>query len=435
MPLARETYLDALTAAIFNGRLADSGGTNEFADAALAAPPAPDPRPTDLLLDGLATLLAHGPVDGTAPVRAAVAAFARRDVEPAQALRWRWLAGRAAGFIWDYEGWDRLTDHHIRANREAGHLAELVLALTTRVGVHLMAGETQAAAALIEEADALAKATGGGVAPRYGALGLAAHRGREDELLRLTDVATKDFVARGEGLGLTATHWVTALLYNGLGRYEDAFLAAAEATSVPGEIWFARSASLELIEAAARTGRQEQATEILGSLSASTRASGTAWALGVEARSRALLTEGEAAEPLYREAIELFQPTRLRFDLARSHLVYGEWLRREARRIDARKELRAAYELFTGFGMEAFAERSRIELEATGEQARKRTVDTFDQLTPQEAQISRLAADGNTNREIAAQLFISPSTVEYHLRKAFRKLDVTSRTHLAKRLR
>jgi len=157
--------------------------------------------------------------------------------------------------------------------------------------------------------------------------------------------------------------------------------------------------------------------------------------LAVEARSRALLTRGDAAEPLYREAIERLESTRLRFDLARAHLVYGEWLRRGARRIDARKELRAAHELFTDFGMDAFAERSRIELEATGEQARKRTVDTFDQLTPQEAQISRLAAAGNTNRDIAAQLFISPSTVEYHLRKVFHKLNVTSRTQLASRLR
>src|SRR4029078_3644667 len=164
-------------------------------------------------------------------------------------------------------------------------------------------------------------------------------------------------------------------------------------------------------------------------------ASGTPWGLSVEARSRALLAEGDAPEPLYREAVERLQPTPLRVDLARAHLVYGEWLRREARRIDARQELRAAHELFSGFGMEAFAERSRIELEATGEQARRRTVDTLDQLTPQEAQISRLAADGSTNRDIAAQLFISPSTVEYHLRKALRKLDVTSRTQLASRLR
>jgi DNA-binding CsgD family transcriptional regulator len=193
--------------------------------------------------------------------------------------------------------------------------------------------------------------------------------------------------------------------------------------------------SVELIEAACRSGRPERGAEALESLTASTSASGTAWALGVEARSLALLTQGDAAEALYREAIERLEPTRLRLDLARGHLVYGEWLRREGRRIDARNELRAAYELFTGFGMEAFAERSRIELEATGEHARKRTPATLDQLTAQETQISRLAGEGNTNREIAAQLFISPSTVEYHLRKAFRKLDVTSRTQLAKKLR
>ena len=169
-------------------------------------------------------------------------------------------------------------------------------------------------------------------------------------------------------------------------------------------------------------------------LSESTRASGTPWALGVEARLRALLARGEAAEALYRESIDRLGPTRLRLDLARAHLLYGEWLRRERRRVDARNELRAAHELFSDFGMEAFAERARVELRATGEHARKRSVDTIDQLTPQEAQIARLVAHGNTNREVAAQLFISPSTVEYHLRKVFRKLDVKSRTQLVRRM-
>ena len=435
VPLARETYLDALTAAMFTGRLAASVDTRQVAAAALAAPPAADPRPVDWLLDGLATLIAQGPAAGTGPMRRALAAFADREVEPREALRWRWLAGRAAGFIWDYEGWDLLTAHHIRAAREAGLLAELPLALNTRVGVHLLAGEIVGAATLIGEADALARATGNGIAPLYGALGLAAHRGDAVELASLVRAANDDFVARGEGLGVTAMGWVTAVLNNGLGRYDEAFAAAVEATSIPGEIWFATSALVELIEAASRSGRREEGNKALEELRLSTAASGTAWGLGVEARSRALLAEGDAAEPLYRESIERLEPTRLRLDLARGHLVYGEWLRRETRRIDARNELRAAYELFTDFGMEAFAERSRIELEATGEHARKRTSATLDQLTAQEAQISRLAAEGNTNREIAAQLFISSSTVEYHLRKAFRKLDVTSRTQLAKTLR
>jgi DNA-binding CsgD family transcriptional regulator len=435
VPLARETYLDALTAALFTGRLAGAGDTRQVAGAALAAPPSPAPRPVDLLLDGLATLIAHGPAAGTPALRRALAAFARRDVEPTEALRWRWLAGRAAGFIWEYEAWDKLTAHHIRAAREAGLLAELPLALTTRVGVHLLAGETTAAAALVEEADVLARATGDGIAPRYGALVLAAHRGLEDELTRLVRTANDDFVARGEGLGIAATNWATALLNNSLGRYDAAFAAAAEATRIYGEIWFSTFATVELIEAACRSGRPEAATDALETLSTSTTASATPWALGIEARSRALLAQRDAAEPLYREAIERLEPTFLRLDQARAHLVYGEWLRREARRIQARNELRAAYDLFVDFGMDAFAERARIELEATGEHARKRTSATVDELTPQEEQISRLAGQGRTNREIAAQLFISPSTVEYHLRKAFRKLDVTSRAQLANRLR
>jgi DNA-binding CsgD family transcriptional regulator len=290
-------------------------------------------------------------------------------------------------------------------------------------------------AAPTEEADALARAMGDGIAPRYGQLGLAAYRGHDDEVTRLVRAGTDDFLARGEGLGLTAASWMTALLNNGLGRYEEALAAAEEAVRIPGEIWFSTFALAELVEAACRSGRRERGVDALETLIESTSASGTPWALGVEARSRALLAQGDAAEPIYREAIERLQPTRLRLDLARAHLVYGEWLRREARRIDARNELRAANELFTDFGMEAFAQRSRIELEATGEHARKRTLTTLDQLTAQEAQISRLAAEGNTNREIAGQVFVSPSTVEYHLRKAFRKLDVTSRTQLANRLR
>ena len=235
--------------------------------------------------------------------------------------------------------------------------------------------------------------------------------------------------------GAAATAVTQAVLYNALARYDEAFAAAEQATADPRELWFSTFATVELIEAASRSSRSERAAEALETLSESTQASATPWSLGVEARSRALIAEGEQAETLYREAIERLEPTRVRLDLARTRLLYGEWLRRQRRRLDARAELRAAHDLFSEFGMEAFAERARVELEATGERARKRTVDTLDQLTPQETQISHLAAQGHTNREIAAQLFISPSTVEYHLRKVFRKLDVKSRTQLANRVR
>jgi DNA-binding CsgD family transcriptional regulator len=431
--LAREIYLDALTAALFAGRL--GGDARRVAAAACEAPTSPSPpRAADLLLDGLALLIAKGPASGTPIAREAVRAFHGSAVGTEEGLRWLWLAGRTAGFVWDYEGWDTLTTRQIRAAREAGALAHLPLAFSTRVGVHLFAGETRQAASLVEEADALAEATDGRIVPPYGALALAAFRGREDDVTRLAGAGTRDFNARGEGMGLTLSQWVTAVLYNGLARYEDAFAAAEQATADPRELWFSTFAAVELIEAASRSGRSERAAEALELLSESTRASGTPWALGIEARSRAVLESGAAADALYRDAIDRLEPTRLRVDLARAHLLYGEWLRRERRRIDARGELRAAHELFCDFGMDAFAERARVELEATGEHARRRTPDTLDQLTPQEAQVARLAATGHTNREIAAQLFISPSTVEYHLRKAFRKLDVKSRTQLAHRV-
>jgi len=268
----------------------------------------------------------------------------------------------------------------------------------------------------------------------YAPLTLAAFRGREAEAARLIQGRANDFIARGEGMGLTHTHWATAALCNGLARYEDALAAAERAYEDPRELSFSTWATVELIEAASRSGKPERAANALDALAETTQAAGTDWGLAVEARSRALLSPDDRAEVFYREAIDRLQHTRLRVDLARAHLVYGEWLRRERRRLDAREQLGVAYDLFTDFGMEAFAERARIELRATGQHARKRNVETRDDLTAQEAFISRLAAQGATNQEIAAQLFISPRTVEYHLRKTFRKLDVKSRTQLAHRL-
>jgi DNA-binding CsgD family transcriptional regulator len=434
--LARETYLEALSAELFAGRLASGGSVLEAARAVRAAPPSSQPpRASDLLLDGLTLLITDGHDAGTPPLREAVNAFRGEDISRGEGRRWLWLASHVATFLWDDEAWDVLSARFVQLARDAGALNVLPLALTQRSGVHVFAGRLAMAASLVDEVAAVNEATGSSLAP-YAALGLVAFQGREAEFAQLIGATTTELVRRGEGQGLPIIHWSTAVLHNGLGRYEEALVAAQQAAEDSREVRVnvGGLVELELIEAAARSGEAELAADGLRRLSDMTRASGTDWALGVEARSRALLSEGEAAEPLYREAIERLERTRVRVELARAHLLYGEWLRRERRRLDAREQLRTAHKLFTEFVMEAFAERARVELEATGEHARKRTVETGDDLTPQEAQISRLAADGATNQDIAAQLFISPSTVDYHLRKAFRKLGVKSRHRLKQHL-
>jgi len=406
----------------------------DVAEAALAAHASPQhPRAPDLLLDGLALLITEGHAAGAPILRAALTVFRGEEISREEGLRWLGVACHAAGLLWDYENWELLSARLVQLARDGGALSVLPIALNTRAGVHLFAGELAVAASLAEEVNAVTKATGSSIAP-YGALALVAFRGQEAEASELIEAATEEVVRRGEGQGLTFVQWATALFYNGLGRYEDALAAAQQAAEDSHEQRFRNWGLVELIEAATRSGKAERAADTLERLSETTRADGSDWALGIEARSRALLSDREAAENFYREAIDRLGRTRLRVDLARARLLYGEWLRRERRRLDAREQLRRAHELFTKFGMEAFAERARVELEATGERARKRTVETRDDLTPQEAQISRLAAEGATNREIAAQLFISASTVDYHLRKAFRKLGVKSRTQLARRL-
>jgi DNA-binding CsgD family transcriptional regulator len=305
------------------------------------------------------------------------------------------------------------------------------MALSTRSGLDVWSGEFAKAVETIAEANAIVELTGTRFAA-YTTMLLGAFQGREAGVLSLVERAIDEAGAVGQGLTAPFSELVKAILFNGLGRYGEALVAAQTASNDTRELFISSWALPELIEAASRSGFPRQAADALARLTEDTAVAATDWGLGIAARSRALLTDGDAAEALYCEAIERLGRTRLRPELARAHLLYGEWLRRERRRLDGRGQLRTSHEMFTGFGMEAFAERARVELEATGERARKRTATAVNQLTPQESQVCRLAAQGNTNPEIAAQLFVSPSTVEYHLRKAFRKLDVTSRTQLAR---
>ncbi|MDA0164357.1 LuxR C-terminal-related transcriptional regulator [Solirubrobacter ginsenosidimutans] len=433
-PLAREIYLEAMSAAMFAGRLASPGGSaREVAQAARAAPAPAVARGPDLLLDGLATIFGESYSAAAPALRRAQDAFDVADMPATEQLRWKWLATVSAVHLWDDERWLALSERHVQIAREAGALAELPLALSQRIYVHLFAGELTAAAALVQEIEAATEATGTDLAP-YGAVGLLALQGNVAEATHLIDRSRTDVARRGEGIGLSALDWAEAVLYNGLGRYEDARAAALRVTQHPHDLNTSSWGLAELVEASVRAGTPELAAGAQVRLAEIARATGTDWALGIAARSQALLVEGRQAEERYREAVDRLARTRIAVDLARAHLLYGEWLRRERRRTDARAELRRAHDRFSGFGMTAFAERARIELEATGERARRRTADAIDQLTPQEAQISRLAGQGHSNREIAAQLFISPSTVEYHLRKVFRKLDVKSRTQLAHRM-
>jgi DNA-binding CsgD family transcriptional regulator len=428
--LARDTYLDAFAAATFAGRLASGGGLPEVAQGALAAPPSPQPPlAADLLLDGLALRTTQGYAAGAPVLRQALSAFRSEQAPSDEAIRWLWLACHvAATDLWDDESWDVLSARQVQLARDAGALTVLPIALATRTALHLIAGDLTAAVSLEEELAAIVAATGSYLAP-YGALLLAAWCGREAETSELTEANKSEVVARGEGLGLSDFEWASAMLYNGLGRYEDARAAAQQVLACPHDPLLSLLLP-EFIEAAARSGRPEGADDALKRLAESTRASGADWALGIEARSRALLSDGAAAEQLHREAIERLGGTRIRFELARAHLLYGEWLRRQRRRADAREQLRRAHEMLSDMGAEAFAERAARELLATGETARKRTDDTRGQLTAQETQIARLARGGSSNPEIGAQLFISPRTVEYHLHKVFTKLEISSRSEL-----
>jgi DNA-binding CsgD family transcriptional regulator len=381
----------------------------------------------------LAVQVTEGYAAGAPILKAALDAFQRDTALPPDEARRLSLALWAAADLWDDDTWRRLTIRELERAREVGALAAIPLALSMLSYIHATSGELTAAESLLDEIRAAGEATGAPAQP-YLAMWIAALRGREAEALELIRTAGDEATARGEGYATFVTEHVTAVLYNGLGRYSAALAALRrQAVDLSYRDGSPRPMA-ELIEAAVRSGERELAQQALDRLVETTTAAGTDWALGIEARSRALLSDGEAADALYREAIERLARTSIRVQLARAHLLYGEWLRRKRRRREARQQLRTAFEMFTSMGADGFADRSQRELLATGEHARKRSVETREDLTPQEAQIARLARDGLSNAEIGARMFVSQSTVAYHLRNLFSKLNIASRHQLAEAL-
>jgi ATP/maltotriose-dependent transcriptional regulator MalT len=427
--LARDTYLDAWSAALFAGRLATGGNLREVSQAARAAPrPEGSPRGSDRLLDGFALLFTEGRSSAVPVLEQAATAFSEGDTSAEEVLRWGWLATAGAAVVWDFETCVATATRQVEVARAAGALAVLAVGVNVLGQVAALAGDFAQATLLKAEADAVREATGTRIAG-YGALVLAALRGRPKEAFALFDATVASATADGQGIAIQYAQWSASLLLNALGRYDEAATVARRAGAETPELFVSAWALSEQVEAAVRSNHRRHAAEALDQLRDRTRDTDQLWGLGLEARSRAVLHETEDA---FVEAVELLGRTRLRPDLARAHLVYGEWLRRQARRVDARTQLRTAYDLFVAIGMEAFAERARRELLATGETVRKRTVSPTPsaELTPQEQQIALLVRNGLSNPEIAARLFLSTRTVEWHLRKVFGKLSISSRRQL-----
>jgi DNA-binding CsgD family transcriptional regulator len=427
--VARETHLEALGAAMA-ADLVIPGGPAAAAEAARAAPPGPEPpRAVDVLLDAFALRLTDGYAAAAPALTRALELLLALDPADDEVGRWLWLAGGRASAIvalelWDAESWHALAAREAQFARDTGALVHLQFALNLLARSHLLAGESEMAALLIEEDRLIAEVTGNPPL-RNTEMTLAAWRGQEAQASELIEATSQEATARG----WTSNAYARAVLYNGLGRH-DAARDAAWQVFERDQVGTGPLVVPELAEAASRIGDVATVRTTLEWLSERTRVTPTDWALGIEDRVRALLSEGEAAERLYRESIARLGRTRVRAELARGHLLYGEWLRRENRRVDAREQLRAAYDMFAAMGAEAFADRARRELLATGETVRKRTAETSDELTAQEAQIARLARDGLSNPEIGTRLFISPRTVKYHLRKVFLKLGISSRMEL-----
>ncbi|MCZ4603681.1 AAA family ATPase [Streptomyces sp. Lzd4kr] len=429
LTLARQTYLDAFIAATTADRLTTGSNALEVAEAVRGAPSPPEPLgPVDQLLDGLALFVTDGYAAATALLHRPLGAFVADELPREIALRWIVLVSHTALLLWDHKSWQAICARQVDLIRDAGALSMLPYALTARIFAHVSAGELARAASLVEELGTVAEATRSS-SPPQGAIALAAYQGREAETLRLVKANMPELLKRGEGMGVSMAQWALGVLYTGLGHYEEALAAAGQALADAQPLGLSGWARIELIEAAVRSGKVHLAADALEGFSE--RNSGTDWALGVDARSRALLSEGETAERLYRESITRLARTGLRIDLARAHLLYGEWLRRERRASEAREQLRTAHDMLETMGVAAFAERARRELLAAGGTVRKRAVPAKNEkLTAQEAQIARMARDGLSNPEIGTRLFISARTVQYHLRKVFTKLGITSRSQL-----
>ena len=431
LALARATYGDAFSAALAAGRLARrAGGIVDVGRAArFAWATAPSAGAADLLVEGLAIMTTEGHAAGAPLLKTAVSAFCECEMSTDETSLVLPLVCSVAPELWDDESWLRLSTRLVGIAREAGALDVLPVALMSAAALRVLAGDSLSACSMASEAEAIARVVGKPIG-RYASLSIAAWCGREREVTHLIATSMDEMIDRGEGSWLSASEWASAVLYNGLGRYNEALVVAERACEQHREFGWATWSMAELVEAAVRAGKPERATPTLRRLSERARASGSDWALGIEARSRALLSDGDAADRLYGEAIERLRRTRIRAELARTHLLYGEWLRRERRRVEARGHLRTAHEMLTAMGIDGFAERARRELLATGETVRKRSVETRDELTAQEEQIARLASEGRSNPEIGGQLFLSPRTVEWHLRKVFAKLGISSRKEL-----
>jgi DNA-binding CsgD family transcriptional regulator len=424
---SRTAYLDAIRAALSAGSRAAPGATMaDVARGAREGSPGPDfAGPPDALVAGLAASFSGELTVGASLLRGAISGFGG-EMSTVLELSLLPLACAGALQLWDDRAGDALASRYVRLARAEGALRDLPSALNALSCMRLLAGDLAAADSLAAEAQTIAEARGIRAAP-YGALGLAALRGHEDPAVALINSSGQDAALRGEGLGVAAAKWAAAMLHNGLGQYAQALSAAQDAIEHAGPSVVAGWPMAELVEAAARSGQPARAEDVMRSLSRITMAAGTDWALGVQARSQALLSD---REDLYRAAIDYLGRSRARVDLARAHLLYGEWLRRENRRADAREQLHRAEEMLGAMGAAGFAERARRELLATGETVRRRTAGTDRDLTPQELQIAVRARDGKTNGEIGAELFLSARTVEWHLHKVFAKLGITSRRQL-----